>query len=331
MLVSLCVVAYNEENTIQSLFEDIKMQTYLHKNIQIVLVDGNSEDRTREMMDKFSESHDFYGVKVIGNPKRKQASGWNKAITNADGDVIIRVDAHASIPPTFIQKNIDIIESGEMISGGKRPNILVNSTDWTNTLLMAESSMFGSSFAPYRKSEKKKYVNSMFHAAYKKEVFETAGLFNEDLGRTEDNELHYRMRKAGYNFCYSPEIISYQHVRSTLRKMIQQKFSNGYWIGRTAFICPRCLSMYHFVPLIFFLAIVLSILAVIKSTTFLILLLSLYFIVAVLMSITSIITEKKFTIEMCLLPLLFFLLHFSYGIGTFIGIITYPFNRKVSS
>lgn len=328
MLVSLCVVAYNEEEVIQLLLEDIKRQTYLHQNIQVVLVDGNSGDNTKKLMENFSENNDFFDVKIIDNPKRKQASGWNKAIINADGEVLIRVDAHASIPPNFIQKNIDVLEAGESISGGKRPNILVDSTDWKKTLLMAESSMFGSSFAPYRKSNEKRYVNSMFHAAYRIEVFESVGLFNEKLGRTEDNELHYRMRKAGYKFCYSPEIISYQHVRSTFSKMIKQKYSNGYWVGLTLFICPKCLSFFHFVPLVFFIAILLGSLVAIKSMFLLLLLLTVYFITAVIISIVTIIKIDEKKLNMCLLPFLFFLLHFSYGLGTFVGIITYPYKKN---
>ena len=106
---------------------------------------------------------------------------------------------------------------------------------------------FGSSIATYRRSHHKTYVKSVFHGAYRREVFEKAGLFNENLGRTEDNEMHYRILKAGYKICYNPKIISYQHTRNTWRGMIKQNYGNGYWIGLTVGICPRCFSIYHFV------------------------------------------------------------------------------------
>lgn len=67
---------------------------------------------------------------------------------------------------------------------------------------------------PYRKGNHKTYVKSVFHGAYRKEIFEKAGLFNENLGRTEDNEMHYRIRKAGYKICFNPDIISYQNIRN---------------------------------------------------------------------------------------------------------------------
>ena len=74
----------------------------------------------------------------------------------------------------------------------------------------------------------------MFHAAYRRQVFDKVGFFNENLARTEDNEIHYRMREAGFKLCFDPDIISYQHIRSSLPKMLKQKYSNGLWIGKTA-------------------------------------------------------------------------------------------------
>ena len=209
LTVSICVIAYNEENTISGILSDILYQTYPHKLTQIVLVNSRSEDNTQKIMEQFanSNSKNYISIDILENNKRSQASGWNTALKKAIGDVIIRVDAHASIPKDFIEKNINVIESGENISGGSRPNIIIDPTPMKETLLLAESSMFGSSIASYRReSNKKQYVDSMFHAAYRREVFENVGGFDETLGRTEDNELHYRMRQAGYKFCLSPDI-----------------------------------------------------------------------------------------------------------------------------
>ena len=144
-----------------------------------------------------------------------------------------------------------VLESGEDICGGQRPVIIDEETPWKNTLLLAESSMFGSSIAPYRNNPGKTYVKSMFHAAYRRQVFDKVGFFNENLARTEDNEIHYRMREAGFKLCFDPDIISYQHIRSSLPKMLKQKYSNGLWIGKTAKICPQCLSLYHFCAICF--------------------------------------------------------------------------------
>ena len=326
MKVSVCVVAYNEEKALPKLLDCIRNQTFPHEKMEVVLIDGISEDRTKEIMLDFSkEDNGFYNVQVLDNPKRKQACGWNVAISNYTGDVIIRVDAHASIPEDFVEKNMKIQESGEYVCGGMRPNMIDESTPWKELLLLAEQSMFGSSIASYRRSGEKSYVNSLFHGAYRREVFEKAGGFNEQLGRTEDNEVHYRIRKAGYKILYSPEIISYQHTRSTLKGMLKQKYGNGYWVSLTLKACPQCLAIYHFVPLAFVLGIILTtILSVLGYPLLGELMWGAYWILAILMAVLSVRGEKKHWNQL-LLPVLFFLLHISYGIGSLVGILKLPF------
>ena len=161
----------------------------------------------------------------INNERGNQSSGWNTAIRNAAGDIIIRVDAHAEIPADFIEQNVRLIERGEYVCGGARPNKIESPTPFKEMLFLAESSMFGSSVAGYRrKTQTERYVSSVFHGAYRREVFEKVGGFNRDLGRTEDNELHYRIREAGYKILQSESIISYQYIRGTLSSMMKQKY-----------------------------------------------------------------------------------------------------------
>ena len=185
--------------------------------------------------------------------------------------------------------------------------------------------MFGSSIAPYRKGNHKTYVKSVFHGAYRKEVFEKAGLFNENLGRTEDNEMHYRIRKAGYKICFNPDIISYQNIRNSWCGMLKQKYGNGHWIGLTLGVCPGCFSIHHFVPLAFVLALILTgIIVLLGNTGMFVCLCVLYVIVDLLMSVLAVQRQKWYNYYL-MLPLIFLSLHLAYGVGTLIGIIEMPF------
>ena len=84
MTVSVCIIAYNEEKTLTSLFSDIKNQDYPHNKMEVILVNSMSSDRTRVLMEKFAEEENgFLRVKVFDNPKKKQAAGWNIAIKNS--------------------------------------------------------------------------------------------------------------------------------------------------------------------------------------------------------------------------------------------------------
>lgn len=328
MTVSFCIIAYNEENAISSLFTDICNQDYPHEKMEIVLVNAMSTDSTRELMEIFAkEDHGFRQVIVRDNPKRIQAAGWNVAIQAATGDIVIRVDAHTMIPSDFVSQSIRCLENGEDVVGGPRPNIAEEDTPWKQTLLLAETSMFGSSIAVYRKGKHRSYVKSVFHGAYRREVFEKAGFFNEKLGRTEDNEMHYRIRKAGYRICYDPQIISYQHTRNSWKSMIQQKYGNGYWIGLTLKICPQCFSPYHFVPLLFVLSIIItSVLCIAGQSKLILILLSIYGAINLVMSVVAVCKKKKYW-HYFVLPFIFLSLHLSYGIGTLVGIVK-AFLRK---
>lgn len=330
MLVSLCMIAYNEEKVLNGLFRDFSQQDYPHDQIEIVLVNSHSTDRTSDMMMDFKNTdYGFYNVVVAECMKKNQAAAWNCAIMSAHGDVIIRVDAHARIPRNFVSRNIYNINLGEKVVGGGRPNITSDISPWKLTLLAAEESLFGSSVASYRRPPaKKEYMDSLFHAAYKREVFETVGGFNETLGRTEDNELHYRIRQAGYKLCCCPDIISYQHTRNSLKDMIRQKYSNGKWIGLTVSTCPKCLSYYHFAPMAFVgLLILCTVLACFGMVLPLEILVILYAMFDLVNTVGCFAT-KNIQPQFIFLPFIFPVLHIAYGIGTYAGLLKIPFWKK---
>jgi len=323
--VSLCVVALNEEKYLPNVLEDFKNQDYPHNLIEIILVDSGSSDNTKKVMEEFAATNkDFLDVRIYDNPKKIQAAGWNVAIKNAKCDVITRIDAHTKVPSDFLTKNISNIEAGESVCGGIRPCLIDNNSSWSAILLRTENSLFGSSINKSRFSTKKQYVKTLFHATYRREVFEKCGVFNEKLLRTEDNEMHYRIRKNGYKICYDPQIVSYQYARNSLRKAIKQKFGNGYWVGLTFFKCPCCLSLYHFIPFGFLCSIILFLVIGILFTWIpMICLASAYALFALANTIISSIHEK-WNKYVFLMPFFFLILHISYGIGTFTGFLSFP-------
>lgn len=328
--VSLCVIALNEQNFLPSLLADLLNQTYPHEKTEIVLVDSGSVDSSRSIMESFSAEHaeEYLSIKVTDNPKRIQAAGWNTAISNANGDVIIRIDAHTHIPADFVAKNMALQQKGEYVTGGIRPCLIENKGAWGEVLLETENSLFGSSISVSRRGTHKQYVKTMFHAAYRREVFERAGKFNEGLLRTEDNEMHYRIRQAGYRFCFDPEIVSYQYARSSLKRMIKQKYGNGYWIGLTLGVCPGCISPFHLVPLAFVLAIVVTtVLTVLGSSFFSVLMWCAYGAFTLLGTVASVLNGKGNCLTW-MMPVLFLILHLSYGIGSLVGLTQIPQWRK---
>lgn len=330
LLVSFIIAAYNAGGKISYALDSLLRQDYDKKKIEVILVDGCSQDDTKKIMYEYKKNYEneFSRFLILDNPKRILPCAWNIALKNALGDVILRIDAHSEMNFDFISNAVELIEKGEKIVGGQRPSVIDEKGDLQKVLLLAEQSMFGSGIADYRKSKKDKYVSTLAHAAYSREVFETTGGYDERLARTEDNEIHYRMNCAGFKFYFSSKIKSFHHARSSFKAMVKQKYLNGFWIGLTMGVCPKCFSIYHLVPFLFVLSIIVSsVLAALGLPIFLILLFCLYFLGNISMSVLSLI-GKEFTPYMLLLPGIFFVLHLSYGLGTLLGLLKMPFWRQ---
>lgn len=330
MLVTVGIITLNESKVIDGLLEDLLAQDYDKKKIELVFADGFSKDDTKEKLTLFAAQNKevFFDIKVLDNPKIIQASGWNVVIKNAIGDVIIRVDAHSSIPSNFVSNNIEVIASGEDVCGGRIVKVASENNLGAKLLLMAENSMFGSSPAKYRRSDKKEYVKSVAQACYKKEVFEQVGLFDEGLRRSEDTDMHYRIRKSGYKILMSDQIQSKYYARNTLEKLCKQKYLTGHSIAVTSIVKNiKMFSLYHFIPYMFLLSLIFTFvlfglgLGITKYQPMIypfIALIALYTFVCFVFAVKSAIAYKE-PLGVFVLPFLFFLLHLSYAVGTLFG------------
>lgn len=330
MLVSFIIIAYNAEKFLDKSLESLKKQDYPHKDIEVILVDSTSTDNTKKIMNKFKDESqkDFNRIIVLDNPQKILPCGWNVALKEATGEAIVRVDAHSTFPENFITENVNELNNGENIVGGHRISVCSDNSMWQKTLLIAEQSLFGAGIAKYRRVDERKYVSTLAHAMYRKKVFDEVGPYNENLARTEDNEMHYRMRQKGYKFLLSPNVVSYHHARNTLKGMIKQKYGNGKWIGVTLHYCPKCFSIYHFAPLVFVLGIIFSIIMAIANVPIFAYLLTGAYLLFNILNIVLIIIKNGFSISYLLLPFIFFILHCAYGIGTIVGIVKGFFMKR---
>ena len=319
--ISFIIVAYNAAASLPLLLGDLLEQTLPPSQLELLLVDSASEDSTAQIMRDFA-AHAPFTVRILRNEKRWLASGINIALQAAAGDAIIRLDAHARIPRDFLQKNLALLESGEDIVGGcvegGKP-----STPWESVMRTVDTSRFCGGAAPFRNGGEARYVDTLAYALYRREVYDRVGRYDERLRRTEDNDMHYRMRKAGYRFFFSPEIVSYHAARTTLRAQLRQKWGNGFWIGRTMHIQPQCFALRHLVPAAFVLALAVCLLLAPVSLLPLAALLAAYLICDLYFSAAGACSQESGRLLALLaLPLCFPAVHIVYGAGTLAGLIT---------
>lgn len=321
MRISFIVVAYNAAGSLGALLEDLLAQTIPHEQIEALLVDSASTDATRAIMLDFAKATPFE-VKVLDNPRRWLASGINVALAAATGDAIIRLDAHARIPKDFLENNLRALARGEDIVGGC---VLggAPSGAWESVLRTVDTSRFCGGAAPFRNGGEARYVDTLAYALYRREVYDKVGLYDERLRRTEDNDMHYRMRKAGYRFYFSPDIVSYHAARATMRGQLRQKWGNGYWIGRTMRIQPRCFAPRHLIPALFVLALLFGLLLLPFSVWPLLLLLSAYLACDLVFAVRGALSQESGRLLALLtLPFLFPAVHVVYGVGTLAGLLS---------
>ena len=218
--ISFIVVAYNAAQSLDALLGDLLSQTIAPEQLEALLVDSASTDDTAQIMRRFAARAPFE-VKLLENPKRWLASGINVALRAATGDAVIRLDAHARMPKDFLQKNLDALARGEDIVGGSVCGAPPE-TAWEAVTRALDTSRFCGGAAPFRNGGEARYVDTLAYALYRREVYDRVGLYDERLRRTEDNDMHYRMRKAGYRFFFSPDIVSWHAARKTLRGQLSQ-------------------------------------------------------------------------------------------------------------
>lgn len=328
--VGIGIVALNEESALPGLLADVLAQDFPLGRIELLLADSGSTDGTRAVMERFAAEHGarFARVAVLDNPGRIAAAGINVCLDACRADAFVRIDAHATIPADFISACVAVLEEGEYVAAGPRPTMAFPETPWTNTLLVAEESAFGSSVADYRFRAESTYVDSAFHAMMRRCVIDAVGRYDERLPRTEDNDYFYRIRLAGFRIRFDGRIFSRQHARASLRRMAKQKYGNGYWVGRTLFIQPKCLKAYHFAPFVF----VLGILALIgtgcaASWVPFLACGAAYLLICIALAVRAAAQSTKRCAAFAALPLVFFTIHATYGVGTCAGIVRGLFDK----
>ena len=333
-LVSLVVVARNEESCLPQILADITAQDHPHSNIELLLIDSNAgaNESQRHLMEEFARcEHGFRRVVVLDNPAGYLPQGCNIALAAYEGDVFLRVDAHARIPADFVRRCVEVLDEGHDVCGGFRPVVVKEPSAWRDTLLAAETSAFGASPARYRRAQQGMEVASVFHGAYRRRVLDAVGGYDERLLRTEDNDMSQRIRAAGFRIWMDPRIRSQQYLRPSLKALLRQKYANGFWVGRTLWLKPKAVSLFHLVPCAFVLALLVGVvLGLCLSWLPLLALCGLYLLADMALSLASVFSAEKPRASMLALPLIFPAMHVSYGAGTLAGLFS-GLARRVSS
>lgn len=231
--VSIIVPCYNEESTIRLLLEAIYSQTFPRVDMEVVIADGMSVDRTRERVIAFQQEHPDLAVRLVDNPKRVIPAALNRAIEAARGEYILRLDAHSMPRPDYVERCLAALRSGSGDNVGGIWEILPGGSGWVSRgIAVAASHPLGVGDAHYRHAEQAQAVDTVPFGAYHRSLVERIGLYNERLLTNEDYEFNARVRQSGGVVWLDPAIRSAYFARPDLAALARQYARYGFWKAR---------------------------------------------------------------------------------------------------
>jgi glycosyltransferase involved in cell wall biosynthesis len=321
-LVSIIMPVRNEQEVIRRSLSAVLLQDYPSNRMEVLIVDGLSDDDTRAIVSEMSE-HDSR-VKVIDNEARLMAAGFNRGLSFARGEVILMLGGHTEIADSYLSRCVGILREkrADCVGGVIETQC---ETEVGKAIALAMSSSFGVGGVNFRiGASEEKYVDTVAFGAYTREIIERAGRLDESLVRNQDDEYNYRIRKLGARILLVPDLHCRYYSRSSLAALWHQYFQYGYWKVRVTQKHPRQMRPRHFVPMLFVGSLLLSLglapFAGVGLRMFGVIL-GLYIAANLAASISLALKRNRHLLA--LLPLCFAVLHISYGLGFLIGLVVF--------
>lgn len=322
--ISVILPVRNEERFITACVASIFAQDYPQEQMEVIFVDGCSEDRTVELLHEMQKVHPQ--IVVLHNPNRTVPYAMNIGIEKSRGEVIVRLDAHAEYPPDYIRLSVETLLTRECDNAGG-----VFETRGRGFMGEAIAEMLktplGVGNATYRLTQEDGYVDTVPFGCFRRELFERIGGFDERMTRNQDNELNFRIRKNGGKIYLNHNIRVLYYCRDTMRGIMKMGYMNGKWNVITMTLVPGSMGVRHFVPLAFVLStIVLLLLTLVTRSLLFGGLLALEWGAYLLLDVFYAYTIAKekgwrfLPVEIVLYPAF----HFAYGFGSLCGIAALP-------
>lgn len=321
--VSAIVPCRNEEKFIGKYLESIIAQEFPKEKLEVLVIDGMSEDNTGGIVERYAEQYSY--IKLLENPNKFTPFGLNIGVKNAKGEIILRMDAHATYAKDYISKCVEYLNKYNMDNvGGIIKTMPAKGTLMAKTIAISLSHPFGAGPSYFRIGSKKpRLVDTVFGGCYKKDVFAKIGLFNEKLIRSQDLEFNLRLKRAGGKILLVPDIVSYYYPKSKLKDFFCHNIKDGVWAIYPLKFVKLPLSLRHYIPLLFVSSLLgtgfLGIFSPIFFGLFLFMI-CLYLLTTLYFTVKISIKEKEARF-LFLLPIVFAGRHISYGFGSILGLI----------
>lgn len=323
-IVTVIMPIRNEAAFIERSLGAVIAQDYPLNRLEVLVVDGMSDDGTRAIVRHFAEQSSDAGfvgtprVVLLDNPACIVPTAFNIGLRHAHGAIIVRVDGHCEIAPDYVSRCVEALEqTGADNVGGLMQAVSDNRIG--RAIALATSSPFGVGGARFHYATEPGWVDTVYLGAFRREVFERVGGFDEEMVRNQDDEFNFRLTQAGGKVWLDPTIRSTYYNRTSLRKLWRQYFQYGFYKVRVIQKRNAVASWRHLIPAMFILSLGVSVLLGLVRRRSLIT----YSVITpyALTNVgSSLWVARQSLLLTPLIALAFLVLHLSYGLGFLAGI-----------
>jgi succinoglycan biosynthesis protein ExoA len=331
-LVSVVVPCRNEALAIKRTLTSLVNSDYPKDRLEILVVDGQSDDGSTEILEEFAEQYDF--IRVVENAKRITPAAMNLGIAQSMGSVVCFFGAHAQYPRNYLSECVRAMrEHGADCVGGRIAPTPRTRRLFDEVIASALAHPFCTGPAYYKIGAREaRWVDTVFGACYLRKALEETGEFNEKLIRSQDIEYNLRFRRTGKRILMLPRLEIRYYPYSGVYRYVKHTFRNGVWsILPLKYSVKLPVSLRHFVPLAF-----VSSLAVLGGLAFwqpvfswlLLAELGVYTSLAVLSSVHASLRRRRpsFLVAM---PIVLLGFHVIYGLGSCWGVLRLMCPRRI--
>jgi glycosyltransferase involved in cell wall biosynthesis len=246
--VSIVVPCRNEEAYLAHCLDSILAGDYPRNRLEILVVNGNSGDRTSEILAGYAATHQ--GIVALENPGGTTPVALNIGIRAASGDIIVRMDAHVLYPPDYLRRLVaGLEESGADNVGGVLHTVPAEDTPTAKAIALGISHRFGVGNSHHRiGTRERREVDTVPFGCFRREVFERVGLFDEELIRNQDDEFNFRIITRGGRVLLLPDVSCRYFARRSFQQLARMYYQYGYFKPLVARKVGRVMTVRQLVP-----------------------------------------------------------------------------------
>lgn len=319
--VSLLIPCRNEERYIARCLDSVLANDYPRESLEVLVIDGQSIDRTVEIVKDYCRR--FKYIRLVDNPMRSIPAAMNRGTEIAQGEFIIKIDAHSLYRPNHIRACVTYQQRyGAQNVGGMleiRPGA---ATPVARAIVLVLGSKFGSGNALVKtRVDRPTWSDSVAFGCFRRSYLKDIGGFNENLTGSSDLDLNRRIQAAGGSILLVPEVIVDYFADASLSILWRHNFADGVWATYVLKFGSNAWSWRHWAPLALVSILLLCGglgLAFSRWLSGFYLVAGAYLVAGIVESCRLAIRDRSVKMMM-LLPLTFAVRHMAHGLGAMYG------------